>query len=112
MRSDPPLGDSHGARSQNFLRVGLSVMVNTCSSWRCAMRKAHDSLSSAGELGEDRGSGDGSVTIVCDTELMVVCVCAPCAREGRVMPQILDGGGYRRDEHLSMFAMRHQRVAR
>jgi hypothetical protein len=52
IRSRAPLGDSHGTRCQNFLRVGLSVMVNTCSSWRCAMSKTHDSLSSAGEIGE------------------------------------------------------------
>jgi hypothetical protein len=33
------------------------------------------------------------VTIICDTDLMVTGVCAPIAREGRVMPQFLAGGG-------------------
>jgi hypothetical protein len=53
----PPVGDSEGTKGQNLLTVGLSVMVNTCSSWRCAMSKAHDSLSSAGEMGEAAAVG-------------------------------------------------------
>jgi hypothetical protein len=76
------------------------------------MRKAHESLSSAGELGEDRGSGDGMATIVCDTESIIIGGCAPVAREDGVIPQFFDDGGYRRDEYMSMFAIRHQHIAR
>lgn len=34
------------------------------------------------------------MTIVCDTEPMVIGVCAPVAREGSVMPEFFDGGGH------------------
>ena len=56
------------------------------------MSKTHNSLSSAGELGEDRGSEESSVTTVGDTESIVIGVCAPFAEEGCVIPQFFEGG--------------------
>jgi len=71
IRSHAPLGDSKGTTCRSFLTVGAAEGMSTRVSLRCAMSKANDHRSSAGEVGEDRGSGDGSVTTVCDTDPMV-----------------------------------------
>jgi len=52
-----PLGDSNGARCQNFVTVGLCVIIMTWASWRCVMTRVHDSLSSAGKMGEAAAVG-------------------------------------------------------
>jgi hypothetical protein len=66
--------------------------VTILSYLRYAISETHDGKSSAGELGEDRGSEDGSVTIVCDSEPMVIWVCT-FAGEGNVMAEFFDDWG-------------------
>jgi hypothetical protein len=45
-----PLGISHGAGCQNFVTVGLSVIVMTWSSWRCVIRDTRNGRSGAGQM--------------------------------------------------------------